>query len=398
MPLPMTSVFFVILVLIRSRFLVPFHISTWHWSHLLLHHHRLLWLWSTAPSPLWHHHQIAWSSLFTLLLLLFLLTHLQKLLISQVITVVHLLSLSVSSSVLLLVLLLFWLNINKKIPQSQTNSECLHTKSNDNLPIFWLPLLLYPSFLERFCTIYDLARIFLCPSCRIPRTNPEIKEKNYLVPGDHFIHCFVIRNLIYINVFFILAGSFEHIFDLLSSFSFTTAQVVQTTLDEKLVQVHFERGFLKNSFFDRSVSNESENDHFLFLTDSVCSVLGLKIHLWVPIRVKDDDSISSLQVKTQTTGSGTQEENIVFGVWFIEKCHSVSSVIGLGATIKPQMFDSLVVEINLHDIHQMGHLSEDQHSVVESLEFRQEPVKDLKFSRTSENPVMISDIIIVTQE
>ena len=45
------------------------------------------------------------------------------------------------------------------------------------------------------------------------------------------------------------------------------------------------------------------------------------------------------------------------------------------------MFDALVVKIDLHDVHEVGHLGEDEYSMVELLELGQDPIEDLKLAR-----------------
>ena len=62
------------------------------------------------------------------------------------------------------------------------------------------------------------------------------------------------------------------------------------------------------------------------------------------------------------------------------------------------MLDTLVIEVNLHNVHQMGHLSKNQDSVIKGLEFGQQPIKHFEFPRTSENPIMIGDVIVVAQK
>ena len=137
----------------------------------------MFWFGSSSSSSFWNYHQIARSSFFPFNFFLVLLAHPQKLLICQVITVIHLLSLPVSSPVLFLVLLLLWLNINKQLLQSRTNSESRHTTSSGNWSASDLLLPYCQSFMESSCTIYDPIRTSLRPSCRISRTPPEINEK-----------------------------------------------------------------------------------------------------------------------------------------------------------------------------------------------------------------------------
>ena len=62
------------------------------------------------------------------------------------------------------------------------------------------------------------------------------------------------------------------------------------------------------------------------------------------------------------------------------------------------MLDAPVVEINLHNVHEMSHLSEDEDAMVEFLEFGENPVQDLELTRRTPDPVMIADVLVAAQE
>ncbi len=53
----------------------------------------------------------------------------------------------------------------------------------------------------------------------------------------------------------------------------------------------------------------------------------------IPIRVKDDDSVGSLQVETQPTCPRTEDEHKVGGAWSIEKFQLLLSVVRFGGTV-----------------------------------------------------------------
>jgi hypothetical protein len=57
----------------------------------------------------------------------------------------------------------------------------------------------------------------------------------------------------------------------------------------------------------------------------------------VPIRVKDDDRVSRLEVQAQPTSSGTEQEYKVWGILNVEHLQHVRPVVGLGSTIKSKV-------------------------------------------------------------
>lgn len=181
-------------------------------------------------------------------------------------------------------------------------------------------------------------------------------------------------------------------------FAVTAVEVIETALDEQLVKVHLEACFLEDGLLNRSVGDEPQDDHFSLLADSVSPVLSLQVHLRIPIRIEQNDSISSLQVEPQATGPSAEQEDVVFRVLFVEHLRPLPPFVGLGASVEPQVLDALVVEVDLHNVHEMGHLREDEHPVAELLEFWKQPVDELELSRGAEDPVVVADVVVVSEE
>lgn len=125
------------------------------------------------------------------------------------------------------------------------------------------------------------------------------------------------------------------------------------------------------------------------------SVLRLKIHLRVPIAIKKDNSIGSLQIQAQPTSTSAQQKDVILRVSLVEHLCPLASIICLSAAVQPQVLDAPVVEIYLHDVHEMRHLGENEQAMVEQLELRQHPVDQLKLPRRPENPIMVGDVIVV---
>jgi hypothetical protein len=150
--------------------------------------------------------------------------------------------------------------------------------------------------------------------------------------------------------------------------------------------------------FDGVVGDQPQNDDLLLLPDTMDSVLSLQVHLRVPIRVEDDHCVCSLQVEAQTTCSGAQKKDIVLTVGLIEEFHAFLAVFRLGGAIEAEMADSLVLEVSLHDIHQMSHLREDQEAVSKATQFGQDAVDEFKLARRADDPLMVADVIVILEE
>lgn len=73
-----------------------------------------------------------------------------------------------------------------------------------------------------------------------------------------------------------------------------------------------------------------------------------------------NNSIGTLQVQTQPTGPGTQDEDLVRTLGIVEGTEKSLSIICLGRTVKSTVFPSSIVEEVGDDSHDLSHLEEDQ--------------------------------------
>lgn len=55
----------------------------------------------------------------------------------------------------------------------------------------------------------------------------------------------------------------------------------------------------------------------------------------IPIRVKDDNSVGALQVETEPSGAGRQQEQEVLRVRVVELLQQVATVLRLRHTVQP---------------------------------------------------------------
>jgi hypothetical protein len=128
------------------------------------------------------------------------------------------------------------------------------------------------------------------------------------------------------------------------------------------------------------------------------SILGLLIHLGVPVRVENDDSVRYLQVQTVTTGTGTEQEHFFLRIPVIENLQVACTVFLLHSTVQSQVFDAPIVKEVLHDIHQLSELREDQHFMTRLYQLGQDSVKKLEFPARPEDVVAHVSRLKIIQE
>lgn len=62
------------------------------------------------------------------------------------------------------------------------------------------------------------------------------------------------------------------------------------------------------------------------------------------------------------------------------------------------MLHTLVLEIDLHDVHEVSHLGKNEHPVVELLQLGQDAIQKLELPRRPKDPVVEANFIVVLQE
>ena len=94
----------------------------------------------------------------------------------------------------------------------------------------------------------------------------------------------------------------------------------------------------------------------------MCTVLRLQIRMRVPVGIKPYDRIGCLQVATETTGTGGEDEDFVRGILRVEEVYVDvgGTFFGLDASIKTEVL-SVVLKECFHDVHHLGHLEGDEY-------------------------------------
>lgn len=121
----------------------------------------------------------------------------------------------------------------------------------------------------------------------------------------------------------------------------------------------------------------------------VCHVTVAPTHLvqfcnnylvWIPIRVKDDDSVSRLQVQTQSSSSSAQQKHKVIRTRIVKLAQKFTPVFCLCGAIQTQIDKPTPAKVVLHNGHQLRHLTEKQYTMTGCLQLWQNAIKQLKFS------------------
>ena len=140
------------------------------------------------------------------------------------------------------------------------------------------------------------------------------------------------------------------------------------------LNVFFLSSTTQNSFLDCSFGDQSINMNFLFLTYTMCSISGLRVHGRIPIVIIKNDSVSSDQVNTETTSSSRKNktENIGIG---LELFHHEPTVLKLSASIHSEVRVLLPYKKVFKNVHHLGHLAENEASVPTFVESSHQVVK-----------------------
>ena len=73
----------------------------------------------------------------------------------------------------------------------------------------------------------------------------------------------------------------------------------------------------------------------------------------IPIRIKDDYSISCLQVQTQTTGTSRQQEQEVIRVRGVKLFQHLTTIVRLGCSVQPRFKNFIIYVIETSQLKQL---------------------------------------------
>jgi len=121
-----------------------------------------------------------------------------------------------------------------------------------------------------------------------------VKYQLIWISGQHIINLEIIGYLAL--EFLLITLVLEQILESLLALVVGGALVEQPSLDDQLVQAHLVGSLVEDLFFDHRVRHQAVHTHFVFLADSVGSVLSLQIHLRIPVTVEYYDCVGRLQV------------------------------------------------------------------------------------------------------
>mmetsp|Transcript_47611 Transcript_47611/g.79829 ORF Transcript_47611/g.79829 Transcript_47611/m.79829 type:complete len:768 (+) Transcript_47611:2909-5212(+) len=147
-------------------------------------------------------------------------------------------------------------------------------------------------------------------------------------------------------------------------------------LDDGRVQVQLLQRPLVDALLHRPVRDEAEHGDRLLLPDPVRAVLGLQVHLGVPVAVVQDHGVGGRQVDAQAPGAGGQHEEEHGAVGGVEALHALVPLEGAGAPVEAVVRVALPDQVVLHDVQHPRHLAEQQHAVALGLQPRQQLVQD----------------------
>lgn len=95
----------------------------------------------------------------------------------------------------------------------------------------------------------------------------------------------------------------------------------------------------------------------------------------VPIVIKEDDCIGGCKVDAQAACSGTDEENLVWGIFVLEKTDVEVTARTGGGAVEAAVRDSAVDHVIFKDIEHAGELGKEEGAVTILLEVLEEFVQ-----------------------
>ena len=133
-------------------------------------------------------------------------------------------------------------------------------------------------------------------------------------------------------------------------------------LNDKLIQTKFLCSALKDLLLDGILSDKAEDHDLLRLTNTMCTIHGLKIRLWIPIAIKEHNNIGSCQIDAETTSTGCEQEEELLGAWLVVLIDCRNTVFVCRRPVDTAVLISSHDTVILQDIQYTTHLGENKHS------------------------------------
>jgi len=211
----------------------------------------------------------------------------------------------------------------------------------------------------------------------------------FLISSNKSVDLFIIRDLIFFFLVLLFVVLFDKVLESLLSFDVRGFLIEHTRLNNLSIQVLFHCCFAQDALFYFRGCDQSVHSDFVLLANSMSSILGLLVHLGVPVTVKDYYGISDLKVKSMPSCSCTQQEHLKLIALFHENLQVLASILVLGTSVESKVLDTSVVKKYLHDIHQLSKLRKDQNLVTCLDQLWENAVHQLKLATTSKDFVSV---------
>lgn len=189
-----------------------------------------------------------------------------------------------------------------------------------------------------------------------------------VIPRDDLVELFVREyfSLLFVFVVHCICLFFtirQDVLQLLLAILVTRVVVKHPCLDDDIVQVFLLLRLVKDAFLNGRHGDQAVDSNLGLLPDSVSSSLSLHVHLWVPVGVKNDDSVGLLQVQTLATCTRRQNKDLVLGVGRLEKFQVLIPLVYVHGSVDFQVLDSSILEELAHNRDQLDELGKDQDSM-----------------------------------
>jgi hypothetical protein len=153
-----------------------------------------------------------------------------------------------------------------------------------------------------------------------------------------------------------------------------------TLLNNKGVKFQLHGLFLNHFFLHGVFGDESINSDLLCLTNSMSSIHCLEIHLWIPVRVIQDNGISGHEIQTKPSCSSRYQENGLLCFFTSEVIDLNLSIIKLCVTIKSAVFIFSISTVIFHNVKHSCETGEYKSLRIISVSFPEQLIKHLHLS------------------
>ena len=150
-------------------------------------------------------------------------------------------------------------------------------------------------------------------------------------------------------------------------------------LHNEVINLQLASSPLDDLLFNGLLGNKSVDNDLPLLADSVRPVNGLQVHLGIPVRVEKYHDVGLVEVDADAASSGREDEDLFLALRVLKVINPEIALVSWSLPIDSAVFVATNPKHVVENVHQLGHLAEDEDLAVLADELGDEVIQYFEF-------------------